>query len=219
MSQGEISLDRLIKLANLLNMNVSEIFGIAEKATSYKVLDEKQDKLLAAQPMCHYLFIRLNVGDSIEDFAEGTGLTLKEVWKLAFTLDRVGLIQILENNRIRVFNKGPFYSREDGLIIKNFFPKFIESIYTHFCSTSRMRTPKDMVLDYFARPFELYMLPKTYEEYLREANQLHVKYCDISKNEVNTLPFKSLVVTSGFLVVGKFDGWRQALLGTQGKVK
>ncbi len=209
MSSGDLSLDRLMQLANLIGVQLSELMQTIEGAPTFLTMNSAQDELLAKNPDLIYFYIRLTAGDNIDHFSESSGIPMKTCWQMAYALDKVGLIEVHKNNRIKIGNKGPHFFKPGGQILTTIYPQFFKIMYYHFISSNKMRSPVGQSVDYYARPFELYMTPNSYKNFLADANKLSMKYRDIAKNESNTENFNQLHAVAGCFLIDQQDAWKK----------
>jgi transcriptional regulator with XRE-family HTH domain len=208
MTTGDFSLERLLQLADLIGIQMSELMQTIEGPPTFLVMSATQDELLSNQPDLLYLYIRFTAGDDIDHFSKTQQIPIQTCWQMAYALDKVGLIEIHKDNRIKIGSKGPYYFKPDGQILKNHSPHFFKTLFYHFMNENKMRSPLDKTSDYYARPFELYMTDESYKKFIEDAHRLFMKYRDFSKNDNNIEKFNRLRCVSGALLIDQFDAWR-----------
>lgn len=211
MSSGDLSLERLIQLSDLMGIQLSELMQLIEGPPTFLVMSTAQDELLSKNPDLIYFYIRLTAGDDIDHFAEVHQIPIKTCWQMAYALDKVGLIEIHKNNRIKLGNKGPHFFKADGDVLKKIYPHFFKTMFYHFINENKIRSPIDKTSDHYARPFELYMTDNSYKKFLEEAARLLMKYRDVAKNESNTEDFSDLKAVAGCILIDQFNAWKSVV--------
>ncbi len=211
MSTGDFSMERLLLLANLIGIELSELLQSIEGAPTFLTMNATQDALLSGRPDLIYFYVRLTAGDDIDNFSETSGIPLKSCWQMAYALDKVSLIEIHKNNRIKIGNKGPHFFKPDGEVLSKVYPQFFKTMFYHFINSTKMRSPPGEPTDFFARPFELYMSDKSYKNFLVDANNLAMKYRDVAKNDSNAESFDDLQAVAGCILIDQFDSWKKTV--------
>lgn len=120
-SEGNFTLDRLDQLCNLLAMDLSDIAKLAEgHSRKLGELSEAQEQELVKDHKLLFVTYLVVNGYSFSELLEGTRFDQHELIRLLARLDRLKLIELLPNNRIRLLISPSFTWRRGGPIERFF---------------------------------------------------------------------------------------------------
>jgi len=114
-SEQRFSLRRLEAVCRLMNMSVADLCRLAEhQAALPRVLGLKQETELADDPELLKYFYRLLSGWDHQTINQRQGLTEHQGTRLLARLDRLGLIELLPGNHVKIKTAKPVEWRRDG---------------------------------------------------------------------------------------------------------
>ena len=115
-SGGRFTLERMEAVCQMMDMRISDLARLAEQLHGEQVraLTVAQERALAADPGLLRYFYRLLTGWTAAQVNEDEGLTEPQGIRRLAKLDRLGLIDLLPGNRVRL-RCGPHVAwRQDG---------------------------------------------------------------------------------------------------------
>lgn len=128
-SKGDFSLTRLEAVANLIDLSMAELTQLAaDQETKLDELSPAQEKDIAAQPKLLLVAVCVINGFSFEQISQQYAIDEPELIQLLARLDRLGVLELLPNNRIRLKLAASFKWRNGGPI-QAFFHKNIKHEY------------------------------------------------------------------------------------------
>lgn len=159
MTSGDFSIETLSKIAKLVNFHVADLLKINhDEDIQHHVYTKAQEQYLSKNPLANAVLLKTIYGYSIEDCQNIIGITKAQVIRYLRGLDRVGFIELHEQEKIKVLKKGPFRARPDGDFEQKYFKAWSKLILNNFLlSTTKMRASKKEATIEIFRPFELYL--------------------------------------------------------------
>lgn len=128
-SKGDLSLSRLEAIANLACLSLAELSQLAAAdEAKLDALTEAQEQQVAAQPKLLLVAVCVINGFDFEQILQQYALTAPELIQLLAQLDRLGVLELLPNNRIRL-KLSPSFTWRNGGPIQQFFHKNIKHEY------------------------------------------------------------------------------------------
>ncbi len=128
-SQKNMSLDRLEAIATLAHVSFAELAQLAnEEVKQLDMLTEQQENALAADSDLLLAAVCLINGYSAADISQHYNFTEHQLFSLLARLDKLGLIELLPANRIRLLLSPTFQWRGGGPI-QHFFHRKIKQEY------------------------------------------------------------------------------------------
>ncbi len=128
-SEGDMSLSRFDAICGLLGMDISQL---AQKATEQRrhvlQLTEAQEKTLVGEDKLLLVATHLLYGWNFEQVLAAYEIDRFEGQHYLTTLDRLGIIELLPENRFRMTLSPEFQWRKDGPI-QQFFERELQSEY------------------------------------------------------------------------------------------
>ena len=126
-SEGDMSLSRFDAICGLLGMDISQL---AQKATEQRrhvlQLTEAQEKTLVGEDKLLLMATHLLYGWNFEQVLAAYEIDRFEGQHYLTTLDRLGIIELLPENRFRITLSPEFQWRKDGPI-QQFFERELQS--------------------------------------------------------------------------------------------
>ena len=121
------SLKRLDTICSHIGMNMSELFTKLEQNMDYLIeLTEDQEKVLVSDER-HILVMQLVFSDwTFKDILRIFTLSEPQLIQSLVKLDKIGLIELLPNNRFKLLTAHNFTWRKDGPV-QSFFRKNLQS--------------------------------------------------------------------------------------------
>jgi len=128
-SKADFSLSRLEAVANVVNISLAELAQLAaEQETKLEALSEAQEQQVAAEPKLLLVAVCVINGFEFEQILQQYRLEALELVQLLAKLDRLGVLELLPNNRIRL-KLSPSFTWRKGGPIQQFFHKNIKHEY------------------------------------------------------------------------------------------
>lgn len=214
MSQEDLSLERIIALADRLGLALPELFQLSFlDENEPHSLSAEQDAFLASHPLAAYLYLRVLIREPLDDFAKAHGIPRPKLVQQLLKLEKIGLLEVLPGDRVRVRLKGPYRWQENGAMIRAYLRPFVESVYRNLVTESALRRyPDEESTDFLVRPFELYLTSSSLKELVSDLREVVNKFRKRTNTEVSVEKFASLKPVSGLLVAGLHDGWRSVMM-------
>lgn len=133
-SQGRFSLEQLLKVCDVLSIDLSELARTSRaRAESVHELEDRQERALADHPPLLVLFHLLMAGWTVPDIARDYQLRGTECTQLLAQLDRLQLIELLPNDRVKLRIAADFSWRSDGPIRRRYGAQVMaEFLQDHF---------------------------------------------------------------------------------------
>lgn len=130
-SEENFSLQRLDAICDLLGMEICDLAKmVEEQSEKAKELTQDQEKALVAKPKLLLVFYLLLNDYPLKHIVEKYTIDEHESILLAAELDRMGLIELLPGNRVRLKVSRHLTWRKDGLI-RRFFDHRVRSEFLH----------------------------------------------------------------------------------------
>ncbi|MFZ5655675.1 MAG: transcriptional regulator [Pseudomonadota bacterium] len=121
LSRGRLSLEQMLQLADIAGTDLAELARQAKASARLpRVLGLEQERALAADPRLLLLFHLLVGGRSVEEIAREFDLRGTACTVLLARLDRLGLIELLPADRVRLRVAQDFAWRSDGPVRKRY---------------------------------------------------------------------------------------------------
>jgi transcriptional regulator with XRE-family HTH domain len=108
LNKGAIPLSTLARIAALVDLSIGELADRAGKTRPpITFFDDAQDELFFRRPEMLAYFIRLADGESPQQIERACSLSEASTTAYLLALDRVKLVELLPENRVRVLVKSP----------------------------------------------------------------------------------------------------------------
>lgn len=128
-SQGDISLERLEHILTLMDMRLVDLFELLQEQGSYiSELTPDQEKSLLAQPKLLLIFFLMLNGWPHTEIYKNFDIEQLEMTQLLAKLDKLKLIELLPNNKVKLLTASNFSWRKNGPVQK-FFEEHVLSDY------------------------------------------------------------------------------------------
>lgn len=126
LSRGRMTLEQLLQLAEIANVDLAELARHAKGGRQApRQLTIEQERALAADTRLLLLFHLLMAGRSVADIAQEFELRGPECTLLLARLDRLGMIEWLPGDRVRLRIAPDFSWRTDGPIRRRYGPQVV----------------------------------------------------------------------------------------------
>jgi Cro/C1-type HTH DNA-binding domain len=120
-SQGRFSLEQLLRVCEVLGIDLAELArNSRSRAEAVRELESRQERALADHPPLLVLFHLLMAGWTVPDIAHEYQLRGTECTQLLAQLDRLKLIELLPNDRVKLRVAPDFSWRSDGPIRRRY---------------------------------------------------------------------------------------------------
>jgi len=128
-SQEDISLQRLEQILSLMNMRLLDLFELLNKQDEYiSQLTPEQEKTLIQNPkLLLTIFLLLN-GWLLEQIIQTFAIDKFEMTQLLAKLDRLKLIELLPNNKVKLLTANNFSWQKNGPV-QSFFEQQVLTDY------------------------------------------------------------------------------------------
>jgi DNA-binding Xre family transcriptional regulator len=186
-STYECSLSRLSELCNVLNTSLLEISKLAIKRSqnqNYYLTDE-QDKYFSSAPFSFFVFREIYRGKSFKEVQEEFHLEQSEFIKTLNKLEKLKLLELHPNNRIKILISGQI--RID--LMGSFFNKVMKKQNIEFLENVYREVKRE---DCCLQSSEIQLTKKSYMGMVSDINELGKKYREKSFIESKTTPSRDL---------------------------
>lgn len=133
-SKGDFTLHRLEQVCGVLQLEVSDLAELATEASElFSSLTPAQEEALLADPRLMLLAFLVLSHWQFADIVQTFNVSEHEAIQLLAKLDRLGMIDLLPGNRIKLLTARNFNWRKDGPV-QQFFEKEVlrDFLHTHF---------------------------------------------------------------------------------------
>jgi transcriptional regulator with XRE-family HTH domain len=183
-----LRISNLEALAHLLGLKISEILAVADssgvKTFSYTIA---QEEILAADPKLLALFDLLIGGVPLKQIKKKYEMDEKLLTSLLLKLDKMGLIELHANNKIKLVQMGEPLWNESGPLSKKFRAQMIQE----FLGNHEKKTTSFMIHDYFPEDAEsIKNKIKELESFMMSANKKASFHTKESKSFGSYFSFK-----------------------------
>ena len=133
LSSKSLTLERLEEVCRATDISFAEIIRLAEfdDESFYKTLTEDQEKILAENPRLMQYFMLLHDGWSPAKVLKEFEIDHEEAHKFLFQLDRMNIIELHPNDRIRLKHLGRLKFRKDGPMGRKLFAQTKQNYLEH----------------------------------------------------------------------------------------
>jgi transcriptional regulator with XRE-family HTH domain len=101
LSGHALTLDRVVALAELCNLSIAELAGIAERPQLHPTLTLAQERELSKDVLLSFLFVAILGGEDWHELRDDFSIPEAEMDALLSRLDRLALIDRLPSGRVR----------------------------------------------------------------------------------------------------------------------
>lgn len=108
------------QLSEYLGISLSQLFAEIENEKETFEYTLKQEKILAQKPELLVFFDHLLRGKSIKQIQNLFNIKNQKTDQILLALDKVGLIELHENNKVKLLRKGEPVWKKDGPLSKKF---------------------------------------------------------------------------------------------------
>jgi len=108
------------QFAEYLGLSLSELFSEIEKGKAIFEYTNKQEMVLSKKPELLAFFDHLLRGRTIKQIVSRYKIVESRLSKILLELDRMGLIELHENNKVKLLKRGEPVWKKDGPLAKKF---------------------------------------------------------------------------------------------------
>lgn len=174
------SLQRLEQICDFINYDMQDLFEIAaESQTMLTELSEEQEQELVDNPKLMLIGLRLLNHYTLEDILQDYDITKPEGIQLLAKLDRMRIIDLLPDNRVRMRLARTFSWRQNGPI-QRFFEQRVQSNFfeASFSSPAELRIVLNGMLSHHSNQIlqhKMQRLANEYEALVKEDKKLELR--------------------------------------------
>ena len=140
-----INLSNLKSLSDYLELSLTDLFALIEnkrpESFNYNIA---QENALAKEPKVLAFFDYLVRGKSVNFIKKKFNISERELTKILLKLDKIQLIELHPENKIKLLNKGEPVWNDNGPLSQRFKKEILE----HFLSSSDFSSSKFFLHDY-----------------------------------------------------------------------
>lgn len=127
-SGRSITVSVIENLCKTAGISLSELFLEAERGSTHYTYSVEQESLFIKHPKVLALFDHLVSGDSVTSIQKKYLISKDEMFSMLLKLDRSGLIQLYENNKIKLVHSGEPQWIPGGQLSQKYRKQMIESL-------------------------------------------------------------------------------------------
>ncbi|MEP1766783.1 MAG: helix-turn-helix transcriptional regulator [Sulfitobacter sp.] len=114
-AERDCKLSRINEICAALDLTLDDLVAEANRIDVRPIqLTDMQEARLAEDRPAFNLFLLLLDGMTVETIQEQYHLPMDRLFKLGMALEKIGLVEVMPSNRIRLVPKGPVEFRRDG---------------------------------------------------------------------------------------------------------
>lgn len=215
MTSQDIGLESLFRIAEVLEIDPLSLIdqGIAKEGLGREYTEE-QEIHFAKHPSHLLVFIRALVGCPFSELAQASGVNPQSLIKILREMERLGLLLLLKEDKVKILLKGPFRWRKGGHLERTYFKLMKTVLFRHFENFAG--TLDNPAAESFAifRPFELYLDPDVALQLSVELANVLKKFRFISHSKYDK--WAKTKPISGFIAIDQFDLWKAVLKSEYG---
>ncbi|EPZ49674.1 Cro/C1-type HTH DNA-binding domain protein [Bacteriovorax sp. BAL6_X] len=179
MAGQDCSLSKLDQICDALNINLAELFSIAQQSSEPVLkLDDKQEALFLKEPIIYHFFTELLSTDGDwKAVVKKHRLDKSESLSMLRSLDKVNLIELGENDRVKLLFKGSdinISSKLGALVSFNIDRYFFEYAQEQF--KLEQKTSR-------GSRGSFYLKKESVTDYLKALDDLQLEFAKRSKRE------------------------------------
>ncbi|MDH5230269.1 MAG: helix-turn-helix transcriptional regulator [Gammaproteobacteria bacterium] len=140
-SEQSFSLSRVEQILQLLDMSFFDLVKLTKMASDEQIrtLTLEQEEALASDPLLVTYFYLLNNGWKVEELCETYDIDPIQTTKLLTTLDKLKLIELYPNNRVRLRTARSIAWRKGGPLLKLYEKKVkVEFFQSEFAEENEL---------------------------------------------------------------------------------
>jgi hypothetical protein len=126
LSRGRLTLEQLMQIAEIAHTDLAELTRLASRdKQASRQLSIEQERALASDERLLLLFHLLMAGRSVKEVAREFRIPALERTLLLTRLDRIGLIELLPSDHVRLRVAPDFAWRSDGPVRRRYGPRVL----------------------------------------------------------------------------------------------
>ncbi len=204
MSQGDFSLKRLEKISEWFGL---DFFDFLDKAKSVHLepyeFSSEQEEALVRDPNLLYTMILLSVGYTVSDLSAKLNKEQKPLDRILQQLDKIGLIELHANRKIKLMVRAPFRMKKRGQLHQAYYDKFVNKACEHL----RQYNSEDQLI-----VSEFYMSDNLLQKMRKEVSEVHSKYMDLARMEQEVVDVSNFKPVTEIIFNTNQDSWKDVLI-------
>lgn len=197
------SLERLIKLCHLLEINFTQVVAVSEHITSMPHRFTLSQEKVLAKSHVHFQYFRLLIlGYDTKEIAQQLKLTSAKSLQYLKAFESVELLERWPNDRIKLLVKFPFEWQDDGPLHQTYTDiitkKALSMLQTYGINSKNQKNNS------ICHATELALSHEHYQNYQNDLKELMKKYRDLSQVELKNRQ-QDRVVCSTLFMLGEFS--------------
>ena len=206
MTKGEMSIDRLELIAAEFGLSLLEFLAVAQNFEIEPFqFSKQQEAVLVKKPNALYLMLLLGAGFPLKDLKTRVPLSEQKIRESLFALAKINLIEILDNDRIKLKCRGPFLWQKGGALEQRYYRDFREIFADLVRHGQSDKNDLHIV-------FEFYLSEKLRYQMQTELRAVYNKYRNLARIEHEIVESKFLQPVAGCIVMKPLDAWGRLLL-------
>lgn len=133
LSSKSLTLERLEEVCRATDISFADIIRLAEfdDESYFKTMTEDQERILAESPRLMHYFMLLHEGITPSRILKDYQIDAEEAHKFLFQLDRMNIIELHPNDRVRLKHIGRLKFKKDGPMGKKLFAQTKQAYLEH----------------------------------------------------------------------------------------
>jgi DNA-binding Xre family transcriptional regulator len=203
-TEQSFSLQRLEATCQIIDLQLSELVALMEKEQpQLQQLTAEQEQVLVNDTLLLMIAIQVMNGHSFKDLYQDIAISETDCIRKLVQLDRLRVIELLPNNRIKLLIAPNFRWQLNGPI-QRFFQRHVEQDF--FRSTFKESDEKLLVLNGELGEFSNQEMQRKIEKLAKEFNALAHQDSQLPKSQRKNI---TVVLASRAWQFGLFDGYRR----------
>lgn len=205
LTSDSLSVERLSKICDFLKITFPELIQLSfREQKETEPLSEELEEFFIKHPDMYTLLRYLGRGIEVSDISKQFNLSPKKVQDYLRKLESLKLIQVQKNSFVRILVRWPAPWRKNGPLFRKFGRNLYWRAVDYFYEKTIQNDGVNNKGFYFFLDSVL-LYQTTYEEYVRDVQQLKEKYHHLSQIEQKSFPPNQLKVVNALLGVDQVD--------------
>lgn len=173
---NNVSIERMIEICNAIDISFPDLVNLANNSIGNDFsFTFEQEKFFAQNPHYYYFFREIFFEKkSLEVVKEQFKLTDKSIMKYIMELEKIKLLEVHPNNRLKFLVYGKLIWSNDGPWMQKFYPKFINKMVD--LQLSNLNNDNY----YTSFPSFFTVSHKTYENFKNDVRDIARKYKEMA---------------------------------------
>lgn len=180
LNSSDISMERLMTLAEMVDCTLSELLSKAENNPQpHHVFSPKQDEYFDRYPnLMHYFFELFNLGKTPQEIAKSYKLNKTSTYLYLRALENIELVKLLPEDKVQFLIRPPAGFADDSRVLRKQLVSHIEK--THHVIMNMDSDSKNR-RDYFMLVKPLHLSSALYDRMLTELSKIIDRFSEISE--------------------------------------